>query len=303
MAENISSFNAKTVLDEHNRQAKRKNAAFKVSLYVIMSLLAIFLLFPYFYMICQSLMNVDEVSTLKFFPSKLMFKNYVTIFKTGGYGEGLMYTLVIIGFNLVVVPLASSLIAYSFAKLRWVGRKVMFSLMLGTMMLPAAVTQLPLYVMYAKFGWLNTIAPFTIPNLFGGGAIYIFLIRQFMMGIPNALEDAAKIDGANTFTRYFKIVLPLCVPVLIYVMVQVFIAYWGDYYGPLVFLNNYQNKGAVKTIALVLYGFTTDPSKKGSQGNEVVFAGAVFMSIIPTILFAIFQKQLIEGVTMSGLKG
>lgn len=302
--ENETTFvNATAILDEHNRKAKRKNIAYKIVLYTIMVLLAVFLLFPYFYMICQSLMSIEEVSTLKFFPSKPMFKNYVTIFKTGGYGTGLIYTLIIIAFNLVVVPIASSIIAYSFAKLKWVGRKVMFALMLGTMMLPAAVTQLPLYVMYAKFGWLDTIAPFTVPNIFGGGAVYIFLIRQFMMGIPNALEDAAKIDGANTFTRYFKIVLPLCVPVLIYVMVQVFIAYWGDYYGPLVFLRSYKNDGAVKTIALVLYGFTTDPSNRGSQGNEVVFAGAVFMSVIPTILFAIFQKQLIEGVTMSGIKG
>ena len=166
------------------------------------------------------------------------------------------------------------------------------------MMLPSAVTQLPLYIIYSKLGFLNTILPFTIPNLFGGGAVYIFLIRQFMMGIPNELENAAKIDGANAFVRYSRIVVPLCKPVLIYVMVQVFLAYWGDYYGPLVYCTS---ATAPKTLALVLYNFITD----NSQGTKVniLMAGAVFMSVIPTILFGIFQKQLIEGVTMGSLKG
>lgn len=174
----------------------------------------------------------------------------------------------------------------------------MFAAMLGTMMLPSAVTQLPLYIIYSKLGFLNTILPFTIPNLFGGGAVYIFLIRQFMMGIPNELENAAKIDGANAFVRYSRIVVPLCKPVLIYVMVQVFLAYWGDYYGPLVYCTS---ATAPKTLALVLYNFITD----NSQGTKVniLMAGAVFMSVIPTILFGIFQKQLIEGVTMGSLKG
>ena len=119
-----------------------------------------------------------------------------------------------------------------------------------------------------------------------------------MMGIPNELENAAKIDGANAFVRYSRIVVPLCKPVLIYVMVQVFLAYWGDYYGTLVYCTS---ATAPKTLALVLYNFITD----NSQGTKVniLMAGAVFMSVIPTILFGIFQKQLIEGVTMGSLKG
>ena len=291
---------AAAILQEKNRQARREKLLLKIFLYILMGAIAIVLLFPYFYMIVKSLMSAEEVDNpyAGFFPKVPQFINYVTVFKTGGYGEGVLWTLCIIAFNLIAVPFSATLIAYSFAKLRWKGRGVMFAAMLGTMMLPSAVTQLPLYIIYSKLGFLNTILPFTIPNLFGGGAVYIFLIRQFMMGIPNELENAAKIDGANAFVRYSRIVVPLCKPVLIYVMVQVFLAYWGDYYGPLVYC---ASATAPKTLALVLYNFITD----NSQGTKVniLMAGAVFMSVIPTILFGIFQKQLIEGVTMGSLKG
>lgn len=295
-------YRAKQVADmyKHNAVAKRKLTAYKVFLYILMVAIAVVLLFPFFYMIMKSLMTLEEIEgrVPVFFPKVPQFKNYVTVFQTGGYAKGLLWTTVIIAFNLIVVPIAASIIAYSFAKLRWTGRNVMFALMLGSMMLPAAVTQLPLYVIYSKyFHWINSIWPFTIPNLFGGGAVYIFLIRQFMMGIPNELENAAKIDGANAFTRFSRIIFPLCKPVIIYVMVQVFIAYWGDYYGPLVYMPNRKKQ----TLAFVLYDFITD--KSTGAKDHILMAGAVFMSVIPTIVFAIFQKQLIEGVTMSGLKG
>ncbi len=277
-----------------------KKWATKITLYAIMSVIAVILLFPYFYMIVKSLMTAEEVDNpyANFFPAVPQFSNYVTVFETGGYGKGFLWTMLIIVFNLIAVPLSSTMIAYSFAKLRWTGRNVMFVFVLGTMMLPSAVTQLPLYIIYSKIGFLNSILPFTVPNLFGGGAVYIFLIRQFMMGIPNELENAAKIDGANAFVRYSRIIVPLCKPVLIYVMVQVFLAYWGDYYGPLVYCTA---ADAPRPLALVLYNFITD----NSQGTKIniLMAGAVFMSIIPTILFGIFQKQLVEGVTMGSLKG
>lgn len=288
------------ILEQNRRVERRKKACLKILLYAIMIAIAVVLLFPYFYMIVKSLMTADEADNPygRFFPRVPQFSNYVTVFKTGGYGTGILWTLLIIAFNLIAVPFSATLIAYSFAKLRWKGRGVMFTVMLGTMMLPSAVTQLPLYIIYSKIGFLNTILPFTVPNLFGGGAVYIFLIVQFMRGIPNEFENAAKIDGANAFVRYSRIVVPLCKPVLVYIMVQVFLAYWGDYYGPLVYLTS---ATAPKTLALVLYNFITDNST-GTKTN-ILMAGAVFMSVIPTILFGIFQKQLIEGVTMSGLKG
>ena len=276
MTENISYNDARREIEQLRTKARRKSIALNSVQYLLMTVLAVILLVPYVYMINRSLMTAENAK-------------YSFDFFTKDW------------------PFSASLIAYSFAKLKWKGRNTMFFLMLGTMMLPAAVTQLPLYVMYSKsgifgnggFNWLDTIYPFTIPNLFGGGAVYIFLMRQYMLGIPKDFDDAAKIDGANTFQRYLFITLPLCQPVILYVMSQVFINYWGDYYGPMV----YCDSGELRTLAQVVYYSTNSTDRVGSIKDNIVMAGAVFMSIIPTIIFAIFQKQLIEGVAMSGIKG
>ena len=314
----ITTKNYSYGLKPSKKRMSAQTVVSNVILYALMTALAIVLLVPYLYMINRSLMTADNAKySYDFFTKDWMFSNFKTLFYDNtvegnsanplAYLSGLKWTVIIIAFNLVAVPLSSSLIAYSFAKLKWTGRNVMFFLMLGTMMLPAAVTQLPLYVMYSQngifgnggFNWLDTIYPFTIPNLFGGGAVYIFLTRQFMLGIPKDFDEAAKIDGANTFQRYLFITLPLCQPVLLYVMSQVFISYWGDYYGPMVYCDGEK----IRTLAQVVYYSTNSTDRVGSIKDNIVMAGAVFMSIIPTIIFAIFQKQLIEGVSMSGIKG
>lgn len=314
----ITTKNYSYWLKPSKKRVSAQTVVSNVILYALMTALAIVLLVPYLYMINRSLMTADNAKySYDFFTKDWMFSNFKTLFYDNtvegnsanplAYLSGLKWTIIIIAFNLVAVPLSSSFIAYSFAKLKWTGRNVMFFLMLGTMMLPAAVTQLPLYVMYSQngifgnggFNWLDTIYPFTIPNLFGGGAVYIFLTRQFMLGIPKDFDEAAKIDGANTFQRYLFITLPLCQPVLLYVMSQVFISYWGDYYGPMVYCDGEK----IRTLAQVVYYSTNSTDRVGSIKDNIVMAGAVFMSIIPTIIFAIFQKQLIEGVSMSGIKG
>lgn len=314
----ITTKNYSYGLKPSKKRVSAQTVVSNVILYALMTALAIVLLVPYLYMINRSLMTADNAKySYDFFTKDWMFSNFKTLFYDNtvegnsanplAYLSGLKWTVIIIAFNLIAVPLSSSLIAYSFAKLKWTGRNVMFFLMLGTMMLPAAVTQLPLYVMYSQngifgnggFNWLDTIYPFTIPNLFGGGAVYIFLTRQFMLGIPKDFDEAAKIDGANTFQRYLFITLPLCQPVLLYVMSQVFISYWGDYYGPMVYCDGEK----IRTLAQVVYYSTNSTDRVGSIKDNIVMAGAVFMSIIPTIIFAIFQKQLIDGVSMSGIKG
>ena len=314
----ITTKNYSYGLKPSKKRVSAQRVVSNVILYALMTALAIVLLVPYLYMINRSLMTADNAKySYDFFTKDWMFSNFKTLFYDNtvegnsanplAYLSGLKWTIIIIAFNLVAVPLSSSFIAYSFAKLKWTGRNIMFFLMLGTMMLPAAVTQLPLYVMYSQngifgnggFNWLDTIYPFTIPNLFGGGAVYIFLTRQFMLGIPKDFDEAAKIDGANTFQRYLFITLPLCQPVLLYVMSQVFISYWGDYYGPMVYCDGEK----IRTLAQVVYYSTNSTDRVGSIKDNIVMAGAVFMSIIPTIIFAIFQKQLIEGASMSGIKG
>ena len=216
-------------VQERQRKARTKKIISSTVLYAIMTVLAIILIFPYLFMVSKSLMTSEEVVNpqIVLIPSVPQFINYINLFTESGYLKATMHTCVIILFNLIAVPISASLVAYSFAKLRWWGRNFMFAFMLSTMMLPAVVTQLPLYVIYSRIGWIDTLYPFTIPNMFGGGAIYIFLLRQFMMGIPKDMSNAARIDGASQFRIYWNIILPLCKPVLIYVMINVFIGYWA----------------------------------------------------------------------------
>ena len=294
-------MNAKSIsVQEKQISARRKRIVVNTLLYTIMVVLAIILIFPYVFMVSKSLMTGEEVINPKIvlIPAVPQFINYVTLFAQNGYLKATLHTCIIIVFNLIAVPLSASIVAYSFAKLRWWGRRFMFAFMLSTMMLPSVVTQLPLYIIYSGIGWVDTLYPFTIPNLFGGGALYIFLLRQFMMGIPKDMSNAARIDGASQFRIYWSIILPLCKPVLIYVMINVFIAYWGDYYGPLIYMHK---SNAPKTLAYVLFLDSTNKDSSLYKSN-LRMAGGVFMSLIPVILFAIFQNQLIEGIIMTGVK-
>lgn len=283
-----------------NCKAKKNKKYLAIFLYALMTLIALVLVFPYFFMVMKSLMTTEEVvGPVKLFPTIPQFINYLNLFTQSEYLKATMNSLYVIGFNIVAVPLSASMIAFSFAKLHWKGKKVMFAVMMGTMMLPATVTQIPLYIMYTKIGWIDTLYPFTIPNLFGGGAFYIFLLRQFMLGIPKDLTDAARIDGAGTFRIYWNIILPLCKPVLIYLMVTIFIAYWGDFYGPLIYMSSSE---APRTLAYLIFLKSTE-ANAATQMAHIRMAGGVFMTLIPAILFMIFQKQLIEGVTLTGSKG
>ena len=273
---------------------------FLTSNYLLLTLIGIVLLFPYFYMVTRSLMSYDQLREQipGFIPKPLDLNGWKDAFITGGYVQSTLRTMAIVSFNIVAAPLSASLVAFGFARTKFAGSRILFSMMLGTMMLPGVVTQIPLYTIFNNFGWLNTILPLTIPNLFGGGAIFIFLIRQFMRGIPKELDRAAYIDGANIFQIYWKIILPLCAPVLIFVVISVFNANWGDFYGPLM----YMRKAGNETLAYRLFLEATS-TNVGTTKENIRMAAGTFMSIFPLILFFIFQKQLIEGVSTTGLKG
>ena len=283
------------------KRQRKKISLVNVLLYIRMVLLAVVLLCPFFYMISKSLMTSEEVinPVPQFFPAVPQFGNYLSLFSTNEYLLGFAYTLAIVCCNMISVPFSAGLAAFSFSKIKWKGRGLMFAVMLGTMMLPGAITQVPLYSLYFSFGWIDTLWPFIVPNFFGGGAVYIFLLTQFMRGIPKDMDNAAKIDGASAFRRFISINFPLCKAVLIYVIVNVFLAYWGDYYGPLMYMHS---SSAPKTFALVLFEKAMDTDSAMDMAN-IRMAGGVFMSVFPALLFAVFQKQLIDGVMIGSVKG
>ena len=187
-----------------------------------------------------------------------------------------------------------SLVAYAFARLNWPGREVLFGVLLATMMLPAQVTMIPVFMIFKGVGWYNTLQALWVPSFFGG-AFFIFLLRQFMRGIPNELEDAAKIDGCGFFGVYWRVILPLMKPALAAVAIFTFMHTWNNFMGPLIYINDQR----LYPLALGLFEFRTEHG-----GDEGLLMAASTMMTLPVIaLFFLAQKYFIQGVTLTGLKG
>ena len=191
--------------------------------------------------------------------------------------------------------LTSSICAYGLARIKWKGRNVVFACIMASMMLPFAVTLIPTFLMWRAIGFTNSFVPLVAPAWFGGGAFYIFLLRQFYMTIPKDFDEAAYLDGANHFQIFTRIILPITKPSLAVVGLFTFMNTWNDFLGPLVYLND----EAKYTVALGLQLFT------GSYRSEWhLMMAAACLVLIPVILvFIVGQRYLIEGITMSGVKG
>lgn len=265
--------------------------------YVFLVVLSLFFIFPFFVMLSRSLMDWEDfLYPVKLFPTKLYFGAYLRAFDI----RLLQYftnSFIVIITNIIFVPLSAALVAYPFAKMNFPGRNFFFSMILATIMLPTVVVQIPQYVIYYNIGWIDTLFPLIVPSALGGGAMNIFLIRQFMKSLPNDISNAAKIDGANNLLICLQIIFPLCKPIILYVMINTFFAVWNDFTGPLLFLTSDKSF----TLAIGIYHRFT--------GNEFALdyamqmATGVIMLIPCAILFLLFQKQLIEGVTFTGIKG
>lgn len=284
----------KRVTDRGKRTAKA------IGFYAGILLLSLFFIFPFFVMVCISLLRDSDVYLRVLISPQGIIDvgNYLSIFTgTSRYMRYLLNTLIVAIVSAAGIPLVSSLCAYGFAKCRFHGRNLMFSIMLGTLMIPGVATMLPLYSMYASLRWLDTLYPLIVPALFGGGATNIFLVRQFMRGVPDDLLDAARIDGAGVFRLYWQFCVPLCVPVLLFVAYQSFTGAWSNFAAPMLYIDQ---RSEWVPLALGIYYDYGPPSR--SLANSAMAAGTV-MTLPCIILFIIFQKYLIEGVSITGLKG
>lgn len=267
----------------------------KVIQYLVLTIIAIFLAFPFFLLITRSFMSEIDINAARIWPSEFTLDNYVTIFSKNNYLLYTWNTLKVVGCNMVLVPVSASLCAYAFSRLQWKGREFFFSCVLSTIMIPGTVLQIPLYVMFFNFGWLGSLKPLIIPAMFGGGAINIFLLRQFMRGIPKEMDEAAIIDGANVFRRYL-LILPLCSPILIYIVVGVFASGWNDFFGPLVYLTQRETY----TLAVVIY---QDSLASDLSGANLKMAAGAFMALFPALLFVLYQRKLVDGIMVGAVKG
>jgi multiple sugar transport system permease protein len=203
-------------------------------------------------------------------------------------------TMAICAISIVGTLLSCTVIAYGFARIKFRGRELMFMIYLSTIMLPAPVTMIPLYVLYSKLHWIGTYLPLVVPMFFGS-VPYVFLLRQFFRTIPNELSEAAFIDGASEWKILWYVMLPLCKPALAAIALLTFIGKYQDYMGPLIYLTNSKQW----TISLGLKMF----QNMYGQQWQLMMSASVLSMMPMIILYFLTQRTLIEGVTMTGIKG
>lgn len=265
--------------------------------------LGIVLLFPMLMTVAQAFMTIDEALEfpVKLFPSKLSLESF-EVALDGQTLNGISNTMKVIIFNIFAVTFSGYIVAYAFAKLKFVGSKFCFSLGMSTMLLPSIVLMVPRYVLFVDLGWLNTLYPFTIPNLFGGGMTNIFLMTQFLRGIPNTYCDAGKMDGASELDIAFRIVMPLAKPILMLIVFNAFTGAWNDFSGPLAYIS--RSHSDKWTLAVTVFDrFQYQAATARARASSLKAAMAIVMMLPSVVLFAFFQKVLIEGVTFTGIKG
>ena len=267
----------------------------KTVFYILLTVFAFYFLLPFVWMVLTALKSESEAYTFppSFLPKIWHLDNFVSTWTSQPFNQYLKNSIIVTVLTTAGQIISCSMVAYGFARYDFKGKKVLFSILLSTMMLPWDVTAIPLYMEFKSFGWINTLKTLIVPTFFGS-AYYIFLLHQTLATIPRDLEEAAKIDGANDFQVFTRIFLPMMRPVLNLIGVLNIITVWNDYLGPLVFLNNRDKY----TLALGLAAF------KGVHTQQIVptMAITVIMVILPLIAFGFAQKYIIEG--MSGaLKG
>jgi multiple sugar transport system permease protein len=279
----------------------RKEVVSKSGIYALLILGSLIFVLPLILMVSTSLKSYTEINQYPptFLPKEIVPGNYAEAwnYKNTNFPRWTFNTVFIIGATLPGVLLTSSLCAYGFARLKFPGRNLWFMLTLASIMLPPQVTLIPLYILFHKLGWLNTFAPLIIPAWFGGGALNIFLLRQFFMQIPRDLDEAAIIDGAGHLMIWWRIYVPLARPAMISVALLTILGIWNDFLGPFIYLTTPDNY----TLALGLNVFrNVFPS---IVRNDLIMAISTLM-VLPMILMFLFaQRYIVQGFVTSGLKG
>lgn len=264
-------------------------------LHLILILFGLAYIIPFFWLVSGSLKSNPELfaNPPVIFPKVPKWSNYYEALTSFPFWLYLKNTLIIIFGNILGNLISNSLIAYGFSRIEWKGRDVLFVIVLMTMMLPFPAIMIPLFLLFQKFRWIGTFLPMIVPSFFGN-AFYIFLLRQFFIGIPSELSQAAKIDGANEFLIFSRIILPLSKPALTTVVVFTFLRSWNDFVGPLIFLSD--NKLYTLSIGVQQIMSQNDPRW------PLLLAIGVCMVVPVLIIFFLLQKYFIQGITLSGIK-
>ena len=290
----------KRFFDLTNRRKRKKVKKYtKLSiLFVLAAGIALFFSLPFVYMILMSLMK-DSNTIFQFpptfFSDKLYFVNYVDAFNYINFGVKMFWTIVILVCGLAIGLTSSILIAYGFARFQNKYSNVFFYILLSTMMIPWVVTLIPSFAQFEFIGWTGTLLPLIIPWI-GGSAFNVFFLRQFILGIPKELDEAAKIDGCSSFSILLRVIIPQLKPAIATLFVFSFISTWSDYIGPSIYLRNSPD---LYTLSIGMLQFE---SSTGDSNWAHVMAASVMYSIPMVLVIVLCQRAFVRGYVNSGIK-
>jgi multiple sugar transport system permease protein len=265
---------------------------------VALSLIAVIFVYPFVWLVSASFKPRGEVFDNRIIPETFTLDNYVQVWQDAPLAVWLLNTVVVTALAAGAVTISSAMVAWAFAFYRFRGRGALFALVLGSMMLPGAVTMIPTFLIWNSLGAVNTLTPMWAHNLFGS-AFYIFLLRQFMLSLPRDLFDAARVDGANPWQVFWRIALPLTRPALAVTVVFEVQAVWTDLMRALIYLRD----SATFTVPRGLKALVDNFGFGGEWHWEILITASVITTIPMIILFFVAQKHIIEGVVAGGVKG
>ncbi len=269
----------------------------RVATYVALTALAVLFCIPFAWLVITSLKPADEIFSPNWIPSTWQFSNYQDVFNQAPVWRWMLNTIFVTTLGVAAVVLSSSFVAFGFARIRFRGKGALFGLVMGTYLLPGSVTLIPTFLIWNKLGAVNTFWPLWAGNLFGS-AFYIFMLRQFLLTIPQDLVDSARVDGAGFLRIYWNIMLPLVKPALVAVAIFEANAKWDDFMTPLIYLNSPDNY----TLALGLASLKDQFQALGTSWS-LLMAASVVLTVPMIVLFFMFQRYFMEGVTHTGIKG
>ena len=273
----------------------------RVAYYVLMLAASFLMLYPIIWMVFSSFKPTNTVFSTagELVPRQWTLANYVNGFKGFSgvpFWRFLLNSLFISVVSTIGTVLSSAIVAYALSRLRFRLRKLLFVLVLGTMMLPAQVLLVPQYLWYQKLGWTNSYLPLIVPYWFAIQGFFVYLFMSFMDDIPRLLDEAAKLDGCSYYGIFFRVIMPLLKPAIVTATIFSFMWRWDDFLSALMYVSDTEWYPA--SLALKLF---TDPGTTSDYGAMIAMC---CVSLVPSILiFAVFQKQLVQGASSSGLKG
>jgi multiple sugar transport system permease protein len=267
-----------------------------VTKHAVLIVLSLIFLMPLFWMVTGSFKTQADIGAfpVKWFPHTITTGNYTYGLSAFPLLQYFWNTLVICVPSMIGAALSSAMVGYGVSRIRWPWRNGIFTILIATMMVPFYVTMVPLFTAYRSIGWTGTYLPLIVPTFFGI-PFFIFLMRQFFLGIPETLTDAARLDGAGEFRIFVQVILPLCKPALAAIMLFQFLASWSDLLGPLLYLT----KSSQYTLSL---GLTFFQGAQGDSQTGALMAVSTIILVPIVVLFFFAQKTFIQGITMSGIK-